>query len=161
MCCGTNRWLRWGAIESSRIVSKANIIFESEPTMAGKIEEGGQILDWTIWMTRIRESGRGFSKFIKERVNHSINGRQSLRGCVLEEARNQLNSVRVSLAEDFVEGVRLDLWEFVLHVVRVHGTDLVSRRGTQNLNNLYQLIDTRLSREQRLAKHQFSHDAAR
>jgi len=160
MCCGTNRWLRWGAIESSGIVSKANIVFESEPTMAGKIEEGGQILDWTIWMTRIRESGRGFSKFIKERVNHSINGRQSLRGCVLEEARNQLNSVRVSLAEDFVEGVGLDLREFVLHVVRVHCTNLISCGRTQNLDDFYQLIDTRLSREQRLTKHQLRHDAA-
>ena len=128
--------------------------------MAREIKEGRQILDRAIWMTRIRESGRGLSQLIKEWVNHSVDGRQSLGGGILEEARNQLNGVRVSLAEDLVERMRLNLREFVLHVVRVHGTDLVSRRGTQNLNNLYQLIDTRLSREQRLAKHQFSHDAA-
>lgn len=132
---------------------------KSELTMTRKIEKRGQILDWTIWVTRIRESGRRISQLIKERVNHSINGRQSLGGSVLEEARNQLDGIRLSLAEDLVERVRLDLGEFVFHVVRVHGTDLVSRGRTQNLDNLYQLIDTRLSREQRLTKHQLSHNA--
>ena len=41
-----------------------------------------------------------------------------------------------------VEGVRLDLWELVFHVVGVHGTDLVTSRGTQNLDDLDQLINT-------------------
>ncbi len=98
--------------------------------MTGEIEKGGQILDWAIWMTRVREAGRGLSQLVKEWVNHSIDGRQSLGGGILEEARNQLNGVRVSLAEDFVERVRLDLREFVLHVVQVHGADLISRRCT-------------------------------
>jgi len=161
MCCGTKRWLSWGAIDSSgKCQFSKYAIFESELTMAREIKECGQILDWAIWMTRIRKSGRGISQLIKEWVNHSINGRQSLGGSVLEQARNQLNGVRISLAEDLVERVRLDLREFVLHVVRVHGTNLVSRGRTQNFDNLYQLIDTRLSREQRLTKHQLSHDAA-
>jgi len=55
--------------------------------------------------------------------------------------------------------VRLDLWEFVLHVVGIHGLDLLSRRGAEDFDDLDELVDTALAGEQRLAKHQLSHDA--
>ncbi len=61
---------------------------------------------------------------------------------------------------NFVERVRLDLGELVLHVVWVHGADLLAGGGPQHLDDLHKLINARLSREQRLTKHQLSHDAA-
>jgi hypothetical protein len=68
----------------------------------------------------------------------------------------QEDSASVYLAE----WMRLDLWELVLHVVRVHGTDLVSRWSTQDFDDLDQLVNARLAREQRLTKHELGHDAA-
>jgi hypothetical protein len=58
ICWGTKRWLSWGAIESSeeRQFSEYKSD-ESERTVAGEIKEYRQILDWTIWVTRIGESG--------------------------------------------------------------------------------------------------------
>jgi hypothetical protein len=41
--------------------------------------------------------------------------------------------------------------------VGVHGLDLIPRRSTQDLDDLYQLVDTRLSREEGLTEHQFGH----
>lgn len=42
--------------------------------MTGEVEKRWQILDRTIWMTRIREPSRRLSKLIKEWVHHGING---------------------------------------------------------------------------------------
>jgi hypothetical protein len=57
------------------------------------------------------------------------------------------------------ERMRLDLRELVLHVVGVHGADLVPGGRSQNLDNLYQLVNTRLAWEQWLSEHQLRHDA--
>ena len=53
----------------------------------------------------------------------------------------------------------LDLREFVLHVVRVHGADLVARGRAEHFDNFHELVDTRLAGEERLAEHQLCHDA--
>lgn len=58
------------------------------------------------------------------------------------------------------KGVRLDLREFMFHVIGIHGTDLVACRSAQDLDNFHQLIDTRLSREKRLTQHEFRHHTA-
>lgn len=49
--------------------------------------------------------------------------------------------------------MRLDLGELVLHVVRVHGTDLLAGGGTEHFDDFNELVDARLSREQGLPKH--------
>jgi len=54
--------------------------------------------------------------------------------------------------------MRFDLRELVLHVVGVHGPNLVPGRSTENLDDFHELINARLSREQWLSEHQFSHD---
>jgi hypothetical protein len=41
--------------------------------------------------------------------------------------------------------MRLDLRELVFHVVGVHGADLVASGSSQDLNNLDQLVNTRLT----------------
>ena len=56
-----------------------------------------------------------------------------------------------------VEGMRLDLRELVLHVVGVHGANLFPGRGAKHLDDLHQLVDTRLTGEEGLAEHQFRH----
>lgn len=56
--------------------------------------------------------------------------------------------------------MRLDLGELVLHVVRIHGADLVASGRAENLDDFYELINARLAREQRLAEHEFCHDTA-
>lgn len=48
----------------------------------------------------------------------------------------------------------------MLHVVGIHGADLVASRSSQNLDDLDQLVDTRLTGEQRLTEHKLSHDTA-
>lgn len=54
----------------------------------------------------------------------------------------------------------LDLWELVLHVVRVHRANLVARGCAEDFDDLHKLIDARLTGEQWLTKHELSHNAA-
>lgn len=56
--------------------------------------------------------------------------------------------------------MRLDLGELVLHVVGVHGADLLAGGSSQNLDDLDQLVDAGLSLEKRLAEHELSHDTS-
>jgi hypothetical protein len=55
--------------------------------------------------------------------------------------------------------MRLDLWELVLHIVRVHCPNLVPGGSAKNFDDLHQLIDSRFAGEKRLPKHQLCHDA--
>jgi hypothetical protein len=48
-----------------------------------------------------------------------------------------------------IEWVGFDLWEFVLHVVGVHGANLVASWSAQDLDDLDELVNTRLAWEQR------------
>ena len=59
-----------------------------------------------------------------------------------------------------VEGMGLDLREFVLHVIRIHRPDLISSRRPQNLDDFHQLIDTGFTGEKWLAEHKFRHNAS-
>lgn len=53
--------------------------------------------------------------------------------------------------------MRLDLREFVLHVVGVHGLDLLTGRCPENFDDLNELVNTALTREERLAQHELGH----
>lgn len=57
--------------------------------------------------------------------------------------------------------MRLDLWEFVFHVVRIHGLDLFASGGAKNFDDLDELVNATVSWEKRLAEHKLGHDAAR
>ena len=52
-----------------------------------------------------------------------------------------------SFTEDFVEWMRLDLRELVLHVIWIHCPNLVSCRSSEDFDDLDQLIDARFARE--------------
>jgi len=64
------------------------------------------------------------------------------------------------VSEDLLPWERLDLREFVLGVVGVHGENLLTGWGTEDFDDLDQLVDTALSWEDGLAEHELSDDAA-
>lgn len=59
-----------------------------------------------------------------------------------------------------VKRMRLDLREFMLHVVWIHSLDLLTSWGTKDFDDLDKLVNTRFTREKRLAQHQFRHDTS-
>lgn len=56
------------------------------------------------------------------------------------------------------ERVRLDLGKFMLHVVGIHGADLIASGRAEDFDDLHELVDTGLAREQWLSKHELGHD---
>ena len=137
-----------------------SIIITKGHTMTGEVEEDGHLLDRAVGVARVWETRARVAQLVEEWVHHGVDRRQTLGRCVLEQAGDEVDGVGVSLAEDLVEWVRLDLRELVLHVVRVHGADLVAGRRAEHLDDLNELVDTRLAREQGLAQHELGHHAA-
>lgn len=127
--------------------------------MTGEVKQGRQLAELARAVSRVGQLGARVSKLVEEGVNHGVDGRIALCGGILEQAGNEVNCVGVGLAENLVEGMGLDLRKLVLHIVGVHGSNLFTSWCSQHFNDLHQLIDSRLAREERLAKHQFSHDA--
>ena len=113
----------------------------------------------SIGMARIWETSRRIPQLIEERMDHSINCRQSLGWSILQELRDQIDRIRIGLPEHLefceldsvsnlrlcraylTERMRLDLREFVLHVVGVHGANLVSGRSAEDFDDLHKLIN--------------------
>ena len=123
-------------------------------------------------------------QLVEEGVTHGLNRAQPRLGRVLEQLRNEVDRlgsrawpedlregqyyewlcsvVRLAvLYAHLREGVRLNLRELVLHVVRVHGLDLLPGGRAQDLDDLDELVDAALAREERLAEHKLRHDTAR
>ena len=63
------------------------------------------------------------------------------------------------MSEDLFPWQRSNLRESVLFVIRIHGLNLFLGWGSENLDDLNQLVDTTLSWEDRLAEHEFGDDA--
>ena len=121
--------------------------------MTSKIEQNWKILQWAVWMSGIWQASVWVSELVEEWMNHGVYRGQTLSRSILKKAGNQLNGIIVCLAKDFVEWVGLDLRKCVLHVVRIHCSNLITGWGSKNLDNLHQLIDARFSWEQWLPKH--------
>ncbi len=69
-------------------------------------------------------------------------------------------TARTTEETNLVEWVRLDLGEFMLHVIGVHGLDLITRRRSEHLDDFHQLINSTLPRKEGLSQHQFCHDTS-
>lgn len=130
------------------------------PTVVSEVKEVGQVSQLTSSMAGIGQLSVGIPEFVEEGVYHGVDGSLTLGWCVLQQSGDEVNGVSISLSEDLVEGVRLDLRELVLHVVGVHGANLLSSRRAEDFDDLNQLVNTRFTREQRLTKHQLSHDTS-
>jgi len=63
------------------------------------------------------------------------------------------------MAEDLFPWEGLDLWEAVLRVLWVHRQNLFTAWRAQDLDDLNELVDATLSREDGLSQHQFGDDA--
>ena len=111
-------------------------------------------------MTGILQPSVRIAQLIKERVSHGFDGRQSLGRRVFEKFGDKVDGVVVGLSKHlidvrqggvstvvagrithFIEGMRLDLRELVLHVIGIHGAYLIPRRRSQYLDDFDQLIN--------------------
>lgn len=128
--------------------------------MVSEVKEIWQVSQLTSSMTRIRQLSVRIPELVEEGMYHCVDGSLTLSWCVLEQSGDEIDSIGVSLSEDLVEGVRLDLRELVLHVVGVHGANLLPSRRSENFDDLNQLVNTRFTGEQRLTKHQLGHDTS-
>jgi hypothetical protein len=146
-------------------------------TVVSKVVQLRQITSRSVGVTRVWQACAWIPQLIEEGVYHGINSGKTLGRRVLEQFGDQIDRVGISLSEHLMnvsgctqrlaincstyltERMRLNLRELVLHVVGVHGADLVSGRRSQDLDDLYELVNTRLAREQWLSKHQLCHDA--
>lgn len=115
--------------------------------MTREVEEGRKVLDLAVRVTRVWKARVWIAQFVEERVHHGVDGRQALGWCVLEQAGDEIDGIAISLAEDLVERVWLDLRELVFHVVWVHRANLISRRRAEHLDDLHELVDARFARE--------------
>lgn len=68
-------------------------------TVAREFEERRQISDGTVLMTRVWETRIRISEFVKERVNHCFDGGEPLSRSILQQARDEVDGIRVCLAE--------------------------------------------------------------
>jgi len=143
-------------------------------TFPCKVKQGREVLS-------VRHPRALPSELVEELVAHRLNRTQTRLGRVLEQLRDKIDGFcRSARPEDlghrhqhsgkdaagpakthFREGVRFDLGELMLHIIRIHGLDLLPRRCSQNLDNLHQLVDATLTREQWLTQHQLCHNAPR
>jgi hypothetical protein len=130
------------------------------PTVVSEVKEVWQVSQLASSMAGIGQLSVGIPELVEEGVHHGVNGSLTFGWCVLQQSGDEVDSISVGLSEDLVEGVRLDLRELVLHVVGVHGANLLPSRRAENFDDLNQLVNTRFTREQRLAKHQFSHNTS-
>lgn len=148
-------------MESSSQVSSSDGRENSLHTMATKVKELGQVFQRSARVTGVGETGLGIAKLVKERMYHGLDGRLSLGWRVLEQTRDEIDGIVVSLAEHLLERVWFDLWELVFHIIWVHGANLIAGWCAKDLDDLHELINTRLAGEEGLAKHELRHDAPR
>ena len=119
----------------------------------GEIEEGRKRL-------ATGHLGFGVAKLVEKRVNHGGHGVDSDGGHILQELGEDVQGLRwdgLGL-ENLGPGAGLDLGEGEVGVVGVHGEDLLARGCAQDLDDLHQLIDGRLAREEGLPEHELGHD---
>ena len=129
-------------------------------TMASEVEQCREFLQLPSLVSRVRQLRVWVPQLVEERMDHGVDSAQPLGRSVLKELGDEIYRIRICLAENLIERVRLDLRELVLHVVRVHRLDLLARRRPKHLDDLDQLVDTTLSWEERLPEHQLRHNAS-
>jgi hypothetical protein len=164
-------------MESSSHVRKCIIVELHVLTMERKVVEFWHIPRGAVGVTRVWQTSAWVPQLIEEGVNHGVDGRQPLSRGVFQQLGDQIDRIRIGLPEHLcmrklrpkcvpvfftylTERMRLDLGKLVLHVVGVHGTNLVSGRRAEDFDDLHELVNTGLSREQGLTKHELCHHTA-
>jgi hypothetical protein len=86
----------------SRVLSKLAIAFlksECKLTMVGKVVQLRHVSSGSVRVTRVWQAGARIPQLIEERVNHSVDGRQTLCWRVFEQFRDQIDRIRIGLSE--------------------------------------------------------------
>lgn len=136
---------RW----SSHVSTRRRHLIRSVPFECWKWSSG--------WETRFR-----IPELVEERVLAGRLWCWPRRRRILDDLRDEIDGLGGGVhTEHLVPRVRLDLREFELLVVRIHALNLFACRRAQHLDNLHQLIDSRVSREDWLSEEELSHDGSR
>lgn len=72
-------------------------------TMSGKIEQLWQFLRGAASMPRVRETTSFSAKLVEERVDHRIDGRETLSRSIFKQQRDQIDGIWCGLAEDLTD----------------------------------------------------------
>jgi len=67
--------------------------------VVGEVEKHRQVLCWRIRVTRVGQLRGWVPELIKERVDHRFYRGETLCRCVLQQSRDQIDRVRISLPE--------------------------------------------------------------
>ena len=98
------------------------------------------------------------SQLVEEAVRQCRQWLNSLGRIVRQEHVDEVAGEWVSLvAEDLGPLLSFDLRKLERRVRRIHGVNLLASRCAQHLDDLNQLVDAAVAREQRLAKHELTH----
>ena len=110
--------------------------------------------------TSIGEARVWVSQFIEVGVKQSHQWFRPLRWIVTEESGHEGDGVSWGpVPEDLFPGQRLDLWESIFGVIFVHCQNLVTGWCPQDFDDLDELVNTTLSWENWLSKHDFCDNA--
>ena len=84
----------WGDRQLYSSLSKLFLLHDwPKLTMAREIKQPWHLFRSSVRMTRVRKSALGIPQLVKERMTHGIDCRETLRWCILQERRNQINSI--------------------------------------------------------------------
>ena len=110
----------------------------------------------TIWQSSV-----WVPQLIEVGVQQATQWSRSNLGVIREQLRDKVDGLpRSTVPEHFLPWKRSDLWESILFVVGVHCLNLFFRWSSEDLDDLHELVNTALSWEDRLTKHELGDDAA-
>lgn len=121
------------------------------------LREVEQVGQWaSVWQASVL-----ISQLVEIRVEQGWERSRPGLWIVLQQSSDEVNGFTWSpVSEDLLPWQWSDLWEAVLFVFGVHCLDLLSGRCAQDLDDLDELVNAALSREDWLAEHELSDDAA-
>ena len=106
-----------------------------------------------VWKgVTVGQSGRFIAQLIEERMHYGFQRLQTSLRVVHEQVRDEVDGFTRSFwAEDLAPSLLSYGGELKLWVARVHAVDLIFGRCSQHFDNLDELVNARLTREERLA----------
>ena len=111
------------------------------------------------WTSIVGELYPFLPQFVKERMRTPHQGLQSLAGSIRQGFGDEIHGlVGCFVSKDLFPLATLDLRELEFDVIRVHASNFLLGRGAQYLDDFHQLIDTRITRKQRLAQQKLRSD---
>ena len=106
----------------------------------------------TIW-----KAGIWISEFIKVRIKKRNERPWTLIWIVTKKSSNKLDGIFGGpMSKHFLPRERFDLWESVFSIIGIHCKNLFAGWSAKNFDDFDKLINATFTRENWLAKHEFS-----